>query len=325
MAEGGSEGLTRREIVSRAALLGAGTGLAGALGSPSPSRAATNAAARPPGALDAGTVPFYGPHQAGISTSAQDYLYFAAFDLTTAGSELRELLESWTQAAARLTAGALYEPSAQTLSGPPQDTGEALGRGPARLTLTFGFGPSMFAAGRARQNGIAAHRPAELRGLPRFANEQIDPNSSGGDICVQACAEDPQVAFHAVHELTRIATGRARPRWSQQGFGRTSSTSTAQSTPRNLMGFKDGTDNLRSEDTELLEQFVWVPPEEGPSWMAGGTYLVARRIRMLFGRWDAASLDEQQQTIGREKVSGAPLGASGGVRPARPGRARPER
>lgn len=306
MAEGGSDGLTRRGLIARAAVLGAGTGLAGALGGPSPAGAA--AVARAGGAAD-DIVPFYGPRQAGIATSAQDYLYFAAFDLTTGtGGQLRALLESWTEAAARLTSGALYEPSPQELSDPPQDTGEARGRGPARLTLTFGFGPSLFESGRARQNGIAASRPAELRELPRFANEQIDRSSSGGDLCVQACAEDPQVVFHAVHELSRIAAGKARLRWSQQGFGRTSSTGSAQSTPRNLFGFKDGTQNLRSEDTELLEQFVWVSPDQGPDWMAGGSYLVARRIRMLFGHWDAASLEVQQQTIGREKVSGAPLG-----------------
>jgi len=308
---GGSEGLTRRGVISRAAALGAGTGIVGALSGPA---ALANAARRAeahaphPGTAEE-TVAFYGPQQAGIATSAPDYLCFAAFDLTaTAGHELRELLESWTAAAVSLTAGGVYEPTAQSLAEPPSDTGEARGRGPARLTMTFGFGPSLFAGERARRLGIAGSRPQELRELPAFAHERIERTSSGGDICVQACAEDPQVAFHAVHELARVAAGKARPRWSQQGFGRTSSTSRTQSTPRNLLGFKDGTENLRSEDTSLLEQFVWVAPGEGPRWMAGGTYLVARRIRMLFDRWDATSLEQQQRTIGREKLTGAPLG-----------------
>jgi deferrochelatase/peroxidase EfeB len=95
---------------------------------------------------------------------------------------------------------------------------------------------------------------------------------------VQACADDPQVTFHAVRNLARIARGVAVVRWSQLGFGRTASTSKAQATPRNLMGLKDGTNNIKAEDEELMRRHVWVRDGEGPSWMAGGTYLVARRI-----------------------------------------------
>ena len=99
-------------------------------------------------------------------------------------------------------------------------------------------------------------------------------------------------------------------RWSQLGFGRTSSTTRAQDTPRNLMGFKDGTNNIRAEDAEELDEFVWAG-DESPAWMLGGTYLVARRIRILVEVWDRASLADQEATIGREKVSGAPLGGAG--------------
>jgi deferrochelatase/peroxidase EfeB len=101
-------------------------------------------------------------------------------------------------------------------------------------------------------------------------------------------------------------------RWSQLGFGRTSSTSTAQATPRNLFGFKDGTANLKAEDTDKLDQYVWVQPSDpGADWLAGGSYLVARRIRMAVEPWDTSSLREQEQVIGRTKGSGAPLGRAG--------------
>ena len=69
---------------------------------------------------------------------------------------------------------------------------------------------------------------------------------------MQACADDPQVAFHAVRNLARIGRGIVVMRWSQLGFGRTSSTSTAQETPRNLMGFKDGTNNITAEEPRSL-------------------------------------------------------------------------
>jgi deferrochelatase/peroxidase EfeB len=42
--------------------------------------------------------------------------------------------------------------------------------------------------------------------------------------------------------------------------------------------------------------------------MNGGTYMVARRIRIALEHWDRMKLAFQEQTIGRHKVSGAPLG-----------------
>jgi deferrochelatase/peroxidase EfeB len=256
---------------------------------------------------------FFGPHQAGVATPAQDRLHFAAFDVVTERrSELRELLRAWTGAAARMCAGDPAMPDPDEALAPPADTGEAIGLPPARLTITFGFGPSLFGRpGSGDRFGLAAARPPELDDLPPLPGDRLQPERSGGDLAVQACADDPQVAFHAVRNLARIGRGAAVLRWSQLGFGRTSSTSRAQATPRNLMGFKDGTNNLKLEDPQLLDQHVWVPQAGAPAWMRGGTYMVARRIRMLIEVWDRTSLAEQEATIGRQKTSGAPLGAGG--------------
>jgi deferrochelatase/peroxidase EfeB len=189
---------------------------------------------------------------------------------------------------------------------PPDDTGEALDLSPARLTLTFGFGPSFFEKDGEDRFGLASRRPGALAPLPLLTGDVLETGRSDGDLCVQACADDPQVAFHAVRNLVRISRGLAVVRWSQLGFGRTASTSKTQSTPRNLMGVKDGTNNIKAADEDLMKRFVWVPEEGGPSWMVGGTYLVARRIRMLIEVWDRASLGEQEASIGRHKYSGAP-------------------
>jgi deferrochelatase/peroxidase EfeB len=252
-----------------------------------------------------GSVSFYGPHQAGIDTAAQDRLHFAAFDLLSEDpAELRELMRAWTVAAAEASAGEMIGGVNDVQLAPPDDTGETVGLLPSRLTVTFGFGPSLF---EKPGLGLAAKRPATLQPLPALPADELNPGESGGDICVQACSDDPQVAFHAIRNLARIGRGTVAMRWSQLGFGRTASTSRSQDTPRNLMGMKDGTANIRAEDSEAMEKFVWVG-REGPAWMQGGSYLVTRRIRMLLEVWDRTSLQDQERTIGRHKYSGAPLG-----------------
>jgi deferrochelatase/peroxidase EfeB len=252
-----------------------------------------------------GSVTFYGEHQAGIATPAQDRLHFAAFDLLTEDpAELRELMREWTVAAAEATAGEMIGDVNDVQLAPPEDTGETVGLLPSRLTVTFGFGPSLF---EKPGLGLRGKRPAALQPLPPLPADELNPAESGGDICVQACSDDPQVAFHAVRNLARIGRGTVAMRWSQLGFGRTASTSRSQDTPRNLMGLKDGTANIRAEDTEAMEKFVWVG-DEGPAWLRGGSYLVTRRIRMLLEVWDRTSLLDQERTIGRHKYSGAPLG-----------------
>jgi deferrochelatase/peroxidase EfeB len=292
--------LTRRRLLGWA---GAGAALAGAA-----TATACSVAAAP---VEPGVVPFRGPRQAGIVTPAQDRLHFVALDLTTGDRErVRALLQKWTAAAERMTVGAETAPGGATGGNPvapPADTGEALGLPAASLTLTFGVGPGFF-----DKLGLdPALRPPGLAELPRFTLDQLDPTTSGGDLCIQACADDPQVAVHAVRNLVRMGFGTTAVRWSQLGFGRTSSTSTAQATPRNLFGFKDGTRNLKAEDGPELDRHLWVQPGDGPAWLDGGSYLVARRIRMHIEIWDRTSLSEQEVIVGRTKGEGAPLGATG--------------
>ncbi|KUN39090.1 peroxidase [Streptomyces longwoodensis] len=260
----------------------------------------------PAGADAGGAVPFHGAHQAGISTPVQDRLHFAAFDVTTRDrAAFVQLLKDWTAAARRMTAGQAVGEGAYggLAEAPPDDTGEALGLKPSRLTLTIGFGPSLFT-----KFDLAAQRPDALIDLPKFAGDALDPNRSHGDLCVQACADDPQVAVHAIRNLARIGMGKVVIRWSQLGFGKTSSTTPGAQTPRNLMGFKDGTRNIAGTETDRLDKFVWVGEKDGPGWMTGGSYLVARRIRMHIETWDRTSLQEQEDVFGRDKGEGAPVG-----------------
>jgi deferrochelatase/peroxidase EfeB len=290
--------VTRRRLLASAGVSAAAVGLGG--GGLLAGRQLAEASEEGTGA-----VPFYGPHQAGIATPAQDRLHFAAFDLLSEDpAELRELMREWTRAAAEASGGEMIGEVNDVPLAPPDDTGETVGLLPSRLTVTFGFGPGLF---EKPGLGLAGKRPAALEPLPSLPGDVLNPAEVGGDLCVQACSDDPQVAFHAIRNMARIGRGTVAMRWSQLGFGRTSTTSRHQDTPRNLMGLKDGTANIRAEDGEAMERFVWVG-DEGPAWLRGGTYMVARRIRMLLEVWDRASLQDQERTIGRHKYSGAPLG-----------------
>ena len=252
-------------------------------------------------------VAFYGEHQAGIATPAQDRLAFAAFDVRTADPmALQVLLAKWAAAASRLTQGEPIGTTETAPQSPPIDTGEAIGLGPSNLTITVGFGPSLF----DDRFGLKGKRPAALVDLPEFGGEALEESRSGGDLCVQACSDDPQVAFHVIRNFSRMGRGVVTMRWSQLGFGRTSTTSSAQATPRNLMGFKDGTNNIKAEDTATMASKVWVGSDTDQTWMVGGSYLVARRIRMFIESWDADFLADQEAVFGRAKISGAPLTGS---------------
>jgi deferrochelatase/peroxidase EfeB len=251
------------------------------------------------------TEPFWGQHQGGIVTPAQSHTYMTALDLVaTKREDFIEMLRAWTSASARMSDGQTAEPMGEDLDAPGPDSGEAMGLPPARLTVTFGFGAGVFIKDGKDRYGLAARRPAALVDLPKFNGDQLVEARTGGDLLVQACADDPQSAFHAVRQLVRLAYDVAQVRWVQAGF---LATAVAKQTPRNLMGFKDGTNNPPIADSKAMDKYVWVG-EEGPEWMRDGSYVVVRRIRMALEHWDRMNVGFQEQTIGRHKCSGAPLG-----------------
>ena len=308
-------------FASRRGFLGAAGGLVATIGT---ARAAATATGKAAGAPDVGRSvgrqmqePFYARNQGGIVTARQNHTCLAAFDLVTdKPSDLVRLLRDWTATAARLTVGDTAAPLGASLDAPGADSGETIGMGAARLTLTFGFGAGVFEHEGRDRYGLRAKRPEALVDLPAFNGDQLEPERTGGDLSVQACADDPQVAFHAIRQLARLANGVTRLRWTQTGF---TANAAAEETPRNLMGFHDGTQNPVSRrpgetaggvtrmNPASLEEVVWVA-DEGPAWMREGSYLVLRRIRFALEHWDNTDVSFQEETIGRHKYSGAPIG-----------------
>ncbi|OHE77444.1 MAG: hypothetical protein A2107_14475 [Verrucomicrobia bacterium GWF2_62_7] len=269
------------------------------------------------------TEPFWGEHQGGIVTPPQHHLYFAAFDLvTTKRDDVRKLLQAWTAAAARMSAGETAQPLENGLklavmpaatdapkgddsyeapdpSTIAADTGETIGVSPSRLSLTFGFGAGLFFKDGKDRFGLASRRPEALVDLPKFTGDQLVEGHTGGDLSVQACAEDPQVAFHAVRQLARIAEGVAQLRWVQTGYR----PSTGE---RHLLGFSNGKGNPSVDDPEAMAKSVW-GGDEGPDWMRGGSYVVVRRIRFALEHWDHMSVAYQEKALGQLKHPGVPM------------------
>lgn len=248
-----------------------------------------------PGIVD--SIAFYGQYQAGIVSPLQKHVYFVVLDLHDADlATLRDMFQTWTAYAARLTRGENVRAYGKNHFVPPPDTGEADSLSPHRLTLTFGISPAFL-----DKTGLQGQRPTAFRDLPHFPRDQMKSQYTGGDICIQACADDPQVAFHAVRNLVRVARSHVNLRWSQSGFN---SFDNPQHTPRNLFAFKDGTANLTGEAAEHL---VFVSDD---TWLNNGTYMAVRRIRMFLETWDRTSYAEQNNTFGRDRHSGAVFGQS---------------
>jgi deferrochelatase/peroxidase EfeB len=234
--------------------------------------------------------PFHGAHQAGITTPQPKYLWFGSLDVRAPGRrQLRDLMRSLSATAAAMTAG-------KPESGAEFD--------PARLTITFGFGASVF-DGRF---GLSDLRPPALVDMPPFKGDRLRPELTGGDIGVQCCSTSREVAERALHALTADAKGVATLRWSQDGFVRDPLPGERGGTPRNIVGFKDGTNNLHPDDAAKMRSNVWVNHGDGPSWMTDGTYMVVRNLKVLVANFLTEPLDVQEYAFGRRKASGAPFG-----------------
>ncbi|AMP66669.1 iron uptake transporter deferrochelatase/peroxidase subunit [Streptococcus australis] len=241
-------------------------------------------------------ISFYGKHQAGITTPMQKNIYFVVLDLrTTDKNELIQLFKDWTDYSQKLVNGELVKKDGSNALLPPSDTGETVGLNPYRLTLTFGVSASFLT-----KLGLEKKRPKLFRDLPAFPKEQLREQYTGGDIVIQACADDEQVAFHAVRNLIRKGRNKVTMKWSQSGFA---AIGDRMETPRNLFGFKDGTANVTTEKD--FDKVVWADSND---WMKNGSYMAVRRIIMHLETWDRTNLQEQENTFGRYKESGAPFG-----------------
>ncbi|MFF0515580.1 iron uptake transporter deferrochelatase/peroxidase subunit [Streptomyces sp. NPDC004250] len=291
----GASGVSRRRLLGTAGVTGI---LFGAAGGVAGHAAAAQGDVVPLSSVGSRRSAFHGTRQSGITSELQSCGRLLAFDLT-AGSGRREaiaLMRRWSAAAARLMAGEGAEDG---------DSDVARDAGPCSLTVTFGFGRTFF-----ERTGLRERRPEALEPLPDFSSDRLDRTRSEGDLWIQIGANDALVAFNAMRVLQQKAAPTARVRWQMNGFNRSPGATAHPVTARNLMGQIDGTRNPRPGEKDF-DRKVFVPADGNPAWMANGSYVVVRRIRMLLDDWEKLSRMDQDLVIGRRKSNGAPL--SGGT------------
>jgi deferrochelatase/peroxidase EfeB len=298
------EQATGRRVFLRGALGAGVAGMAGGAAAGAGVTAALDGRRASAAAAADPVVAFHGAHQAGITTPAQHHAILVALDVIAANrAELTDLLHAITDRARFLTAGGT--PPDPGIAGPPTDSGVLGPRVPAdRLTVTVGVGASLF-DGRF---GLTARKPAGLTPMRTFANDRLDPAQCHGDLSLQLCADNRDTVLHALRDIAKQTRGGMQVRWRSDGF---ISPPRPAGTPRNLLGFKDGTSNLDTTDAALMDRAVWLGAQADQAWTAGGSYQVIRVIRMLVEFWDRISVSEQENLIGRRRDTGAPLDGNG--------------
>ena len=297
---GTSTGVGRRSVLRGAAALSTVAAVAGSAGAAG-AGSTEGAGAGVDGTATTASYPFQGVHQSGVLTPKQRCAAFVAFDVTAADrAGLSALFQTLTERLRFLTAGGVPEPLG--ISAPPADSGVL---GPVvptdGLTATLAVGSSLF----DDRFGLAARKPLRLKPMESFPDDDLDPAQCQGDLLLQLGADNADTVAHALRDLAQHTRGAMQVRWRIDGF---SSPPRPTGTPRNLLGFRDGTANPETADTRAMDQVVWVGPGLGePAWAVDGSYLAVRLIRMLVEFWDRVSLNEQERMFGRAKASGAPL------------------
>ncbi len=247
---------------------------------------------------------FRGRHQIGVTDPTGGAGLQAAFVLTARDrDQLRETFAAISDEAERLMTGTPYPEKDPSL--PPVHTGTVGNPAPpAHLSVVVSVGASLF----DDRYGLADRRPRELERMGFLANDRLDPARTHGDLLLTISSTHEDLNIFALRQIMRRTRSTLALHWMLSGYNRRTEAEEGEAGVRNLMGFVDGTANLRTDDPAAMDRYVWVAEDDDePAWAAGGTYQVVRTTRMFVEFWDRVRLLEQEALIGRSKATGAPL------------------
>lgn len=251
------------------------------------------------------SINYLGEHQAGVLTPEQKNASFIAFNITSNSiNELQKLFTLLTQRIAHLTQ-VQKAPITSNDKMPPAESG-ILGTllQPDSLSVTVSLGHSLF----DDRFGLDKIKPHYLVEMTSFPNDRLEQKWCGGDIMLQICANSQESVIYALRDILRHTAPLMFPLWKIDGF-LPSRDIDNRSTPINLFGFKDGSGNAPTSDEPLMNELIWITPNnQEPQWCAGGTYQAVRLIRFNLEFWDRTPLEDQENDFGRHKETGAPIG-----------------
>lgn len=274
--------VSRRGFFAGVGLAGATTVLASCAQQDSAAQAENPAVPEP--------ISFDGKHQAGIAEAPQAQAILISYDVRRTDdlrTTVSRLLRIWTEDARSLCEG----------GHPLADLEPEMNHAAARLSITCGIGPALLKdLGVEKSSQVPAWVRKYTKGIPAFSADRLQEQWNGGDLILQVCGEQATSVAHAARHLTRAGASYCTPRWTQRGFVDTPS----GETPRNLLGFKDGTAQPRDErdwNEAIWDEF-------------GGSAMVVRRVVFDIPGWEQLSRADRELAFGRDMKTGAPLGGT---------------
>lgn len=303
-----SLGLATASVVAGGAAVAAGIKITE---QPQPASVTVEASPIPVPQNQSTLLPYQGVRQPGILTNPPEAVLLVTLNVLVRNPrDLTRLFRTITQRIAVLSQGEVGKLDEENPDFPPENTGE-LGVAPlkdGRLSIMLGMGSALFEQEGKDRFGLASKKPLALKPMPQdLVGDKLNPSLLGGDIFLQISSDHPLINLHALRDILRYTKGQLSPNWAQPGFQRFFNAAPGQAKARGLLGFLDGTANLDTANEELMNTLVWTGAEE-PDWARGGTYVSARIIREQIERWDRLTLSQQENSIGRKKSNGAPLG-----------------
>ncbi|MFI8435281.1 Dyp-type peroxidase [Streptomyces sp. NPDC079020] len=162
-------------------------------------------------------------------------------------------------------------------------------------SVGFALGATLF--------GTKDSLPRQLKAMPHFAGDLLEPSMSHGDILVHVAGNRAAMVRKAVERIRNATSPHWNVRWHIDGSRPANRVEGGRGLARNPFRFTEGFGNPGTE-RESLDRALTAADQDEPQWAVGGSYQVVRIIRFATDLWDKDSIDEQERIIGRRRDGG---------------------